>query len=310
MLFFSDPSLVTVLGISSLFTSQYAFVPNGIISLVHKLTHSKHILKQWRSIAHLLQVSIRILLIDLFPRDLRVLLILPPEPKFQQEARHHAGRCEGKGAPKPGGVLGAFPLEVDERSGDAAHVADADHEGDADALLPCSREIVGSPGVGAGEDGEHADAGEDDGEVADGDVILDVCGKGVEHGKRNDDEGLAGHDGRHAPSGFVREKRGEIGGYRTANVGRDGEQLRIGGRVSHVPDDLRKRELQAIVWHGIRPKVQDLQIQVPVCNDVLERLPVEFLAALVNHNAPASGFFTESEKPDLILVKPSARQSG
>lgn len=129
-------------------------------------------LEQRRPIAHVKQL----LLAVLDPRVIgnlglpRVGMLVAP---LEEEGHHQPRAAKGKTEAETGVVLGLLRLEVHETTDDAADVADAVHEGDADGTAGRGRDVVGVPRRGGGLDGVDADDGEHDGEVGDAALLLE-----------------------------------------------------------------------------------------------------------------------------------------
>jgi len=118
------------------------------------------------------------------------------------------------------------------------------------------------------------------GKVACRNVVLDIACFGAENGVCCHHAQLREHDGRHSPLVAIRDHREAISRDGAHSVARDGEQLRVRRGVSHVLDDLRHRELQAIVRSDVGPEHEDQKIDLPVTNNGPKYTPVEGLLFL------------------------------
>lgn len=160
------------------------------------------ILKEWRPVTHPLQLFIRILLINFFPRNFRVPVIDVFEPVFKYHTRDHARCCKCERRSESGRVFGFLSLKVNERPYYTAQVASTGHKRNAHTLLPCSGKVVGRPGIVPWDNWVDTNAREDDCKIAGSDVVLDFFSECKKDGKCDYSQSLAGDNDRHTPAKY------------------------------------------------------------------------------------------------------------
>lgn len=138
-------------------------------------------------------------------------------------------------------------------------------------------EVVDRPSIASRKNGINTGTSDEHSEVAKRHIVGNVLSLHEENRVSDDQEGLCTHDERHAPDEPIREQRRAQGRNGSHRVWRCCQELCLGGCETHVLDDLGHGELQAVVGDGIRHEDYRLQVELPICEHLLQYVPVEGL---------------------------------
>ena len=149
------------------------------------------------------------------------------------------------------------------------------------------------------------DTREANAEITKRNVRTDIGRLNKKYGKGSNDTGLRGHNIGHPPRRSICEQRANVGCDGATDVGRNGQQLSVGGGEAHTLHDARHREFKGVVRHRVRPAHEGEQVHLPVKHHREYESPVEALFVGVSGDMDLSGDLAQLEIADFVGGQPS-----